>query len=236
MRSLLHLCLASIFVSLVAFGQTTPPTTTPPSGKTSLTADLSPANLVPPIDGRTEAGTANVDITMVQATTSSSASAAIAFEITLENATSDQFTGFSINRGAAGLNGAEVMQFPLNTDADTPASDTISGQTTVTAQMQMDGLQQLLANPDGYYVVLTTADNPAGLLRGQLAEGDLGGEMDSLSTKLDNVKAQLNVIQEMIRSVGSVLGIDPKFLPEPGQNPPDNGTDTSTDSGSGSTP
>ena len=222
MRSLAYICLATLVVSLVAFGQTTTPT-----GPTSLTADLSPANLVPPLEDRTESGTADLEITLVQATSSSSPSAVVAFDINLENVTSEGFTGFAIHEGAAGLNGPEVIQTALNTDPEAPVGNTLSGQMTVTSQTQLQMLQNLVQNPGSFYVLLTATDNPDGLLRGQLKTGgDMGGEMDNLSDKLDRVQAQLNVIQQMLHSVGSVLGIDPKFLPEPGAETPPDGTTT----------
>lgn len=217
MKSLVYICLASLFVSLVAFGQTTPP-----PGTTSLTADLSPLNLVPPLEDRTESGRAEVEITLIQASTGSSA--VVNFEITLENASADAFTGFAIHEGVTGLNGPEVVQTTLTSDGQTPPGNTISGQLTVSNQTQLESLQAAVQNPAGFYVILTATDNPAGLLRGQLGAGDMGEGIDSLSDKLDNVQEQLDVIQRMVRSIGRVLGIDPAFLPEPEGETPPNGT------------
>lgn len=217
MKSLVYICLASIFVSLVAFGQTTPP-----PGTTSLRADLSPLSLVPPLEDRTESGTAEVEITLLQSTTG--ASGVVNFDITLENAQSDAFTGFAIHEGITGLNGPEVIQATLTSDGETPPGNTISGQIAVSNQTQLESLQALIQNPAGFYVILTSTDNPAGLLRGQLAAGNVGGEIDSLSDKLDNVQEQLDVIQRMVRSIGRVLGIDPEFLPEPEGDPSTPGT------------
>jgi hypothetical protein len=211
---------------LVAFGQTTPPTG---SGTTSLSADLSPLNLVPPLDDRTETGSANVDITLVPASSTASASGSVSFDITLENALSDSFTGFAIHRGATGLNGPVVVETQFVPDADTPAGNTISGQMAITSQTELQSLQDVVQNPGNYYIVLAGTENPAGLLRGQLQAGDdMGEEMDNLSDKLDRMQEQLNVIQRMIRSVGGVLGIDPAFLPEPEGDTTDGTGDTST--------
>ncbi len=227
MRSLVYACLASLFVSLVAFGQTTTTTTPTPAGTSSFSADLSPINLVPPLEDRTESATASIDINMVAATGSTSASAIVSFDINLDNATSDMFTGFAIGEGAAGLNGPEVVQTVLNADPDAPVTDTLSGQMTITSQTQIQKLQELMQNPEKFYVLLTATENPDGLLRGQLKAGDdMGNEVDSLSDKIDRMQEQLNVIQQMLRSVGGVLGIDPKFLPEPGTGQAPGGTTT----------
>ena len=217
MKSLVCVCLVSLFVSLVAFGQT--------PGTTSLTADLSPLNLVPPLEDRPESGTAEIEITLIEGTSSGGSSAVVTFEITLANAEAGAFTGFAIHEGDTGLNGPTVIETLLASDGETPAGNTISGQMTVTSQTQLDSLQEVVQGPEGFYVLLTATDNPAGLLRGQLSGGgDMGEEMDSLSDKLDRMQEQLNVIQRMVRTVGRVLGIDPAFLPEPEDDTPSNGT------------
>jgi hypothetical protein len=95
----------------------------------------------------------------------------------------------------------------------------------------LEGLQDLVANPGDFYVVLTGTDSPSGLLRGQLKTSDMGEEVDSISEKLDQVQDQLDVIQTMLRTVGRALGIDPSFLPEPGGNGGDDDGDNGTDGG-----
>jgi hypothetical protein len=219
-------------VSLGAFGQTTPPPTDGNgNGTTTLTADLSAQNLVPPLADRAESGTARVEITMIPSSSTSSASAVVDFEITLENGQSDAFTGFSINEGAVGLNGPEVVQTVITPDPDEPAGDTITGQITVSSQTQLDGLADLIADPEGFYVVLTGTDAPAGLVRGQLQAEDVGDGMDNLSDKLDGMQDQLDVIQNMIRTIGRSLGIDPAFLPEPDTSDNGGGTDDGGETG-----
>jgi hypothetical protein len=205
---------------LVAFGQTTPP----PGGfgSTTLKADLSPLNVVPPIQDRAESGAADIEITLVQAVTGGAESAVVSFEISLANAQAGTFTGFAIHEGVAGENGSIVVEAQLSSDQQTPGSS-ISGQILVSDQTQLEALQAIVQNPEAFYVLLTATDNPAGLLRGQLSNGgDIGGEMDNLSDKIDRMQEQLNTIQRMVRSVGRVLGIDPQFLPEP---PGDTATD-----------
>lgn len=220
MKSLVYFCLASLFVSLVAFGQTTPPNG---FGSTSLTADLSPANLVPPLQDRTEGGSADVEIMLVQGTTGAAESAVVSFEVSLENATAETFTGFAIHEGATGQNGPVVVEAQLSSDGQLPGGSSVSGQIQVTSQTQLESLQAVVANPAEFYVLLTGTENPDGLLRGQLNDGgDMGEEMDNLSQKLDRMQEQLNTIQRMVRAVGRVLGIDPQFLPAPeGDTPPD---------------
>jgi hypothetical protein len=226
MKSLVYVCLASLFVSLVAFGQTTPPNG---FGTTSLSADLSPLNLVPPLEDRAESGAADIEITLAPGSTTSGPSGVVSFDITLETALSDGFTGFAIHQGASGLNGPVVVETQFVSDPEAEPGNTISGQITVNSQTQLEGLQAVVQNPEGYYVVVAGVEHPAGLLRGQLQSGDdMGEEVDNLSEKLDRMQEQLNVMQRMIRSIGGVLGIDPAFLPEPEDDASDGTGDTST--------
>ena len=83
MKSFLYIAIAVLVTSLVAFGQTTPPDG---FGTTALSADLSPLNLVPPEQDRTESGQAEVEITLVSGAAGGSDSAVVSFEITVENA------------------------------------------------------------------------------------------------------------------------------------------------------
>jgi hypothetical protein len=102
----------------------------------------------------------------------------------------------------------------------------------ISGSTQLEALRAVVQNPEGFYVLLTGTDNPDGLLRGQLSQsGD--SEMESLSDKLDRMQKQLDTIQQMVRTVGRVLGIDPQFLPEPGGTTP---ADGSGDSSNPSTP
>jgi hypothetical protein len=204
--------MATLVMSLVAFGQTTPPTNG--FGTTALTAELSPANLVPPINDRTETGQANVEITLVDGGPGASDTAVVSFEVTLENAQAETITGFAIHEGATGLNGPAVIETQLDT-TEPPTGNTISGQMMITGSTQLDSLREIVDNPSGFYVVLAAEGNPSGLLRGQLSDDGDGGEMDSLTEKVDNIQAQLDTIQLMLHRVGRVLGIAPELLPLP---------------------
>lgn len=209
MKSLIYLSMATLFLSLVALGQTNG------FGTTSLTADLSPENLVPPIEARSESGQAEVEITLVDGGATASDSAMVSYEVTIENTEANTFTGFAIHEGAAGLNGSPVIEAQLETTEDPPNNNTFSGQMMVSGSTQLDTLRNIIANPGGYYVLVSAEGFPSGLLRGQLTTGDGGDDMDSLSDKVDNLQAQLDTIQLMIRRIGRVLGIAPELLPMP---------------------
>ncbi len=209
MKSLIYLSMATLFLSLVAFGQSNG------FGTTTLTADLSPENLVPPIEARSESGQAEVEITLVDGGASASDSAMVSYEITIQNTEANTFTGFAIHEGSAGLNGSAVVEAQLNTTEDPPNNNTFRGQMMVTGSTQLDTLRNIIANPGGYYVVVSAEGFPSGLLRGQLTTGGGGDGMDNLSDKVDNIQEQLDTIQLMVRRIGRVLGIAPELLPMP---------------------
>ena len=211
MKSFLYIAITVLVTSLVAFGQTTP---SDGFGTTALSADLSPLNLVPPEQDRAESGQAEVEITLVSGAAGGSDSAVVSFEITVENAQADTFTGFAIHEGASGLNGPAVVQTQFDT-SEPPVGNTISGQMMVTGSTQLESLRAIVQNPAGFYVLLTADGSPSGLLRGQLSSGDMGGEVENLSDKVDRIQDQLDTIQLMVRRVGRVLGIAPELLPMP---------------------
>lgn len=208
MKSFIYLSMATLLLSLVALGQTNG------FGTTALSADLSPENLVPPIEARAESGLAEVEITLVDGGATASDSAMVTYEVTIENAEEGIFTGFAIHEGATGLNGSVVVEAQLDT-AEPPTGNGFSGQMMITGSTQLDALRDIIANPGGYYVLVTAQGFPSGLLRGQLTTGDGGNDVDTLTDKVDNIQEQLDTIQVMVRRIGRVLGIAPELLPMP---------------------
>jgi hypothetical protein len=223
MKSLMYLSIVTLLTALVGVGQTTPPSSG--CGRTALSADLSPSNLVPPAQDRTESGQADVEITLVDGGAGASDTGVVSFNVTLENADAATFTGFAIHDGGTGLNGPAVVQFQFDT-AEPPTGNTLSGQTMVTGSTQLDALRAIVDDPEGFYVLLAAEGSPSGLLRGQLESDDMSGEVDSLSDKVDRIQEQLDTIQLMVHRVGRVLGISPELLPMPETEPSgdDNGS------------
>jgi hypothetical protein len=226
MKTFLTLSLACLMLSLVAFGQTTG------TGTTKLTADLNPANLVPPLTDGTGSATADIEVTLISGGGTGSDSALVNFEITLDGLTAADITGLSLNQGAEGLNGQPLVTQTFGTGGEPPTGSTLTGQVMVQGSANLEALQAVLESPEDYYIVLTTSTNPAGALRGQLVAGDGNGGVDDLNTKVDKIQTQLNVIQTMLRTIGISIGIPPEQLPEVPESTDDG---SGTDTGSGTT-
>jgi hypothetical protein len=79
-----------------------------------------------------------------------------------------------IHRGAAGVNGPVVIDFGLTTTNLNQGGNThIESQFVVSDAATLATVDQVLANPSGFYFNVHTAANPGGAIRGQLVETDL---------------------------------------------------------------
>ncbi len=74
-------------------------------------------------------------------------------------------TSLSVNQGARGANGPAVIDAGTGSVAD---ADGHGNLTKIVSGVSPSVLTNLLANPRGYYVTLTTSANPSGALRDQL--------------------------------------------------------------------
>jgi len=111
-------------------------------------ASLTGANEVPPADPD-GTGTAHVSV----------ASALNTICTDLEVRDIGAVTAAHIHRGAAGVNGPPVVTLSAPTDDDD------SDDCDVVADALLD---EIVANPGGFYVNIHTADHPNGAIRGQL--------------------------------------------------------------------
>ena len=73
-------------------------------------------------------------------------------------------TAAHVHRGEAGANGPSVVPFLASTPA---ASDSPSG---CTQGVDAGLIQEIMANPTGFYVNVHNADFPGGAIRGQLGQ------------------------------------------------------------------
>ena len=165
----------SVLVAVLALGvaacskSSTSPSTSTPTNPT-FTADLRPANEVPPITNSESSGSGSMTITfIVTRDSANNVTAATAnFVGTFSGFPSGTtLTAAHIHPGAVGVNGSPLVSLAL-TQGQVSFPNGSGSLTVNSVSMTPEVAQQILNNPAGYYFNIHTALNPGGVARGQL--------------------------------------------------------------------
>ena len=158
-----------------AVATTAAPTTPAPSPTVQntfvFTADLSPANVVPPITDAeaSGSGTATVTIFTAKDTTGKIIGSNAKLEVTLKGfPATTVIVGLLAHTGAAGVNGGGIINSGITADTSVPLT---GGGATITKDnltITPDNATALTANPVAFYVLAHSQVHPAGVARGQL--------------------------------------------------------------------
>lgn len=146
----------------------TAPSSTPTNP--TFTADLRPANEVPPVSGAEATGSGQMTITFVvtRDTANNITSAVANFNGTFTGFPSGTaLTAAHIHPGAAGVNGSPLVNTAL-TSGQVVFATGAGTLNVASVTMTPEVAQQILNNPAGYYFNIHTAANPGGVARGQL--------------------------------------------------------------------
>jgi hypothetical protein len=139
----------------------------------TFTAQLSPANEVPPVSGAEASGSGNVSITVTNITRDAAGTITAAtadFQVSLTGFPSGTaLTAAHIHNARAGSNGGTINNLGLAAgEFVVPAS----GSVTFTKQninfAQVAQVQNMLNDPAGFYFNVHSTLNPGGVARGQL--------------------------------------------------------------------
>jgi uncharacterized protein (TIGR03437 family) len=124
-------------------------------------------------------------------------SGSVDFDITTRFSGAVTVTGLHIHKAAAGVNGSIVIPTDVNATDKSIAIDA-TGRLRIQKQVQfpstavtLDTIQDLVSNPDQYYVNIHTTVNPGGAMRSQLtkAEGKVFIGMMKTSNEVPAVNA-----------------------------------------------
>jgi hypothetical protein len=168
-RVLRPLAVLALGFTLVACETETPASPTSGSSQ-AFTANLSPANEVPPIANNEAgaSGTATITFNLNKDSLGYITSASIDVTVNVTgfpNGTA--LTGAHIHPGAAGTNGSVFVSLGLS--AGDVSFPTGAGSFTRTGiAVSVDQANAILANPGGFYFNIHTSRNPDGVARGQL--------------------------------------------------------------------
>ncbi len=144
------------------------------TGRIVFRVDMSPANEVPPTSVQASAP-ATITIDYTRDGSGRITGAQVTFDVNYSGFPPDtQFTGLHIHNGPAGQNAGVVIDSALPTTSPFTKSATGTGNFFQFVNIGPDdtvaltNLNNLLANPSGFYVNLHTTVNPGGAIRSQL--------------------------------------------------------------------
>jgi uncharacterized protein (TIGR03437 family) len=134
---------------------------------------MKPDNEVPPVTGLTATSPAAVTAYVARDATGAPVGGAVLYDVDYRGfPPSTTFTGLHIHRGAAGANGSIVIQSGVDANAGKVLSDTGGGNIyrlfNVSDSTGLTALNDLLVNPNAFYVNIHTTVNPGGSMREQL--------------------------------------------------------------------
>jgi hypothetical protein len=165
----LSLFAAALAIAAAGCSSSTTPSSTPPT-KPTFTADLRPANEVPPITNSESTGSGTVTITfdVTKDTAGNILTSAATFVVSLSGfPAGTPITAAHIHPGAVGVNGSPAVNLSLAagevvlTSGSAPITKVVSG---IDAALT----QTIINNPAGYYFNVHTSLNGGGVARGQL--------------------------------------------------------------------
>ena len=139
-------------------------TTAPSSAPVVFTAQLRPANEVPPVTNSESGGSGLVQITL---DTSGAPSASFHFQLTgFPSGTT--IVGAHIHPGAAGVNGGVIVNTGLTAASPLTLTEGITSFNATNISVSAATAQAIINNPGGFYFNVHSPLNPGGVARGQL--------------------------------------------------------------------
>ena len=158
----------------VAVATTAAPTPTPAptvQNQFVFTADLSPANVVPPITDAeaSGSGTATVTIFTAKDTTGKIIGSNAKLEVTLKGfPATTVIVGLLAHTGAAGVNGGGIINSGITADTSVALTGGAGSITKDNLTITPENAIALIANPAAFYVLAHSQVHAAGVARGQL--------------------------------------------------------------------
>ncbi len=126
---------------------------------------LTPNQVVPPVTGLHASANGNLTLDLARDTSGTVTGGNVVFNVNYDFPAAVTITKLALYQGARGSNGSVVLDASIDTITDNDGGGNL---TKVVTGASASLLQALLANPHGYYVLLTTSANPGGALRDQL--------------------------------------------------------------------
>jgi hypothetical protein len=169
-----RLAVFAVLVSIASWGCSDKTPTNPAALKPTFTADLRPANEVPPISNaeNTGSGTATITFDVTRDGAGNITSGTATFTVNLTGfPAGTPFNIAHIHQAAAGVNGSIVFNTTLAaSQVVANAQGAASFERSGVAPADPAILQQIVNNPAGFYFNVHSTLNPGGVARGQLVK------------------------------------------------------------------
>ncbi len=175
---------------------------------------MSPSAETPePITASMASGSSLVRIHIRRGDTGEFVQAAVDFDTTLTVVQEQNLTNMHIHKGAAGVAGGVVIDSRFNMGTPGLTVPVEAGGTAriirqfIVEPDNPDGIatiDEILANPEGFYVNVHSSAHPAGLARGQLHPMDLTAILDT-GAKIDATQASIGALQEQVNALQGLL-------------------------------
>lgn len=202
--------LAALGTSSLTFAQTGTFAASELSRTVTLEARLSPLNENPVVTGRAASGSATITIRVDRPNTSvaTAASGSVLVGITATTTQNEVVAAAHIHRGGAAVNGPVVVDFKLGAAANTVANQpaTLTTQFEVTEADAVKVLEEIIANPAGFYVNVHTQSNPGGHIRGQLAP-TTNAAVERLETRVGANTQDLAETRRLVIRIAEKTGV-----------------------------
>lgn len=163
-----------LVVVLAFFGACDDEPTAPSNVAAVFTAQLSPANEVPPITNAESSGSGNVQITLKNVTRDASGTitgATADFQVSLTGfPAGTTLTAAHIHNARAGVNGGTINNLGIGANEFVLASGSVSFVKSDVGftPAQIGQVQNMLNDPAAFYFNVHSTVNPGGVVRGQL--------------------------------------------------------------------
>lgn len=194
--------LAALAVLALAVTPALPQNTSAPSVLV-FRALLSPSHETPPVSGVNVSGEGTVEITRTYDAAGNVVQAIADFRVSFNAETPLTFTAMHIHRGAAGVAGPVVVDSKFGAQLPVEGSGSVFRQNVITDAAVLAVIEQIAANPAGYYLNMHSTSNPAGIIRGQL----LWDASAQTAAQFQGLQMQLDRLELMVRNIGRALGL-----------------------------
>lgn len=186
------------------------------AGLAIFEAPLSPSSENPPIEGVGVGGNAVVLVHMTRNSSGALTRAIVDFHIDFNTEAPINIFAMHIHRAARGANGGVVIDSIFGTAVDFEAGPhRLFRQNIVTSTDGLAVVEDLLANPAGFYVNMHSSVNRGGVVRGQLMRTDgaaisaLQGQIDQLREQNQDMAGEIAKIQQTLGRVARRFGVVP---------------------------
>jgi hypothetical protein len=188
-------------------------------------ASLSPSAETPePITDSLASGSSLVRIHIRRNSGGEIVEAFVDFDTTITVVQEQALTNMHIHRGALGVGGGVVLDsrfnqgtpgFTIPVEAGGTARVIRQLAVASDATTAITAINDLLANPEGFYVNVHSSAHPGGLARGQVHPADLaailanGQKVDDTQGSIDALKTQLDAVQALLTRLAIRFSINP---------------------------